>query len=120
MLMGKKQSKSPAKPAKPNSAAKASIAKASGNKRPAYAAVVRDDAINEAEQKRIRLQENLWALEKQVVHVWCGFMRAGTVHARSCLVEFSQGCGCHVSDAQRPALMPGRSLCRYMTLRPVT
>ena len=67
--MGKKQPKSPAKPAKPHSATKPSKGKASGKKRPASTAIVRDDAINEAEQKRSRLQENSWALEKQVNHV---------------------------------------------------
>ncbi len=37
-------------------------------KRPASAAAVRDAAIDEAEQKRSRMQENVWALEKQVLY----------------------------------------------------
>ena len=77
--MGKKQPKSPAKPSKPSSAPKSSKAKASGKKRPASAAIFRDDAIDEAEQKRSRLQENLWALEKQVNHVF-RWMGADIVH----------------------------------------
>jgi len=66
MQMGKKQQKSPAKPSKAGSANKPSKGKEAGKKRPASATIVRDGAIDEAEQKRNRLQENLWALEKQV------------------------------------------------------
>ena len=120
--MGKKQPKSPTKPAKPHSATKPLKGKASGKKRPASAAIVRDDAINEAEQKRSRLQENLWALEKQVIFVsqWMCLNGAGTVHVQSFFADFSQGHSCHMSDTRHPALMLPRSLCRYMTLRPDT
>ena len=64
--MGKKQQKSPVKPSKAGSVTKPAKGKASVKKRPASAAAVRDVAIDEAEQKRSRMQENLWALEKQV------------------------------------------------------
>ena len=65
--MGKKQPKSPVKPAKAGSVTKLAKGKASVKKRPASAIAVRDAAIDEAEQKRSRMQENLWALEKQVL-----------------------------------------------------
>ena len=67
--MGKKQQKSPVKPSKAVSATKPAKGKASVKKRPASATTVRDVAIDEAEQKRSRMQENLWALEKQVLAV---------------------------------------------------
>ena len=64
--MGKKQQKTPAKPSKAGSAGKG---KAAGKKRPVSTTIVRDSGIDEAEHKRSRLQENLWALEKQVPNV---------------------------------------------------
>ena len=120
--MGKKQPKSPAKPAKPQSATKLSKGKASGKKRPASAAIVRDDAINEAEQKRNRLQENLWALEKQVNHAF-RWVRLDGWWYRACVIfpgKIQSGVQLPMSDAPHPALMLRRSLCRYMTLRLVT
>ena len=105
--MGKKQAKSPTKPAKPNSAIKPSKGKALGKKRPASAAIVKDDAINEAEHKRSRLQENLWALEKQVAHVTGWMWLIGCWYC-ACVIfrgRFNQKYSCHMSDAHRPALM---------------
>ena len=66
--MGKKQPKSPVEASKAGSATKSAKGKASVKKRPASAIAVRDAAIDEAEQKRSRMQENLWALEKQVLY----------------------------------------------------
>ena len=75
--MGKKQQKSPVKPSKAGSATKPAKGKASIKKRPASAQAVRDPAIDEAEQKRTSMQENLWALEKQVNAVIYGCSSAG-------------------------------------------
>ena len=75
--MGKKQQKSPVKPLKAGSATKPAKGKASVKKRPASATAVRDTAIDEAEQKRTRMQENLWALEKQVNALMYGCSTAG-------------------------------------------